>query len=209
MIIRKIENMKAIEYNMMMTILQLLKQRLPAVASEYGLKYKSIPVLPEYPRDMTRLNKPSIIVRKVSNSQSKIGMGNFAGSYFDENVMAHTDVIGKVHEYVIQFDVATSSNSDRLLLESVIADGILNSIAYDGGKFSFYDFTRDMNNPSETGLVSLVGDPYITNLDTNEDSIIDYVGVIRHGFRVVQTILPKMEYVDLTKWIKQSYTIKL
>ena len=57
--------------------------------------------------------------------------------------------------------------------------------------------------------MKLIGDPKIRNLDNIVPTDSKYVGVVRQQFNVIQTILPKYEYVDLTKWIKQHIDVKL
>ena len=205
-----IKNMKAIEYNTLKTVVKLLIDKLPAIAKEYNINYTNIPILPSYPADLTDLEKPSIIVRKVSTDQSKIGFGNVLGQYFDNELNGYVDVVGKRHDMMIQFDIVTSNNSDRSLFESIISDDIFNMIAYeDNGQFTLYDFTADNNNPSEMGNIKLIGDSSTTNLFDKYATNNNYVGVIRQNFALIQTIIPKQEYVDLSKWIKQTYTIKL
>ena len=78
----------------------------------------------------------------------------------------------------------------------------------DGGKIALYDFTVK-GEPSQVGIIKLIGDPMIDDINDNESSNINYVGVIRHNFSLIQTVVPKQEYVDLSKWIKQTYRIKL
>lgn len=205
-----IKNMKAIEYNLFMTVLKLLRDRLPQIANEYGIVGKEIHVLPAYPTNLTDIKKPSIIVRKVDTSQSKIGLGNVLGQLYDNQLGGYVDVVGKRHDTMLQFDIVTSSNTDRLLLESMVADNIMNDIAFnEGGMFKFYDFTGNVNNPEEVGVTKLIGDPTIRDVDGDSSSNIEYVGIIRHNFSTIQTIIPKQEYVDLSKWIKLTYTIKL
>lgn len=203
-----IKNMRAIEYNTLKTMVKLLSDRLPDIAKEYNAKYKSIPVLPSYPADLTDLSKPSIIVRKVDTTQSKIGLGNVLGQYFDAELNGYVDVVGKRHDTMIQFDVVTANNSDRSLLESMIAEDIFNRLSYEeGGRFPLYDFT--VGEPEVIGNISLIGDPSVRNIVDGDSSNNNYIGVIRHEFALIQTIVPKQEYVDLSKWIKQTYRIKL
>lgn len=205
-----IKNMIAIEYNLFMTILKLFNDRLPSVAFEYGIRSIDIPILPAYPAHLTDVKKPSIIMRKVNTDQSKIGFGNVLGQYYDEELEGYTDVFGKRHDTMIQFDVVTSTNTDRSLLESVIADGIFNSISYtENGMFKLYDFTKDVDNPEEIGIVKLLGDPSIQDIFDGEASNNCYSGAIRHQFSIIQTTIPKQEYVDLSKWFKLRYKIKL
>lgn len=203
-----IKSMKAIEYNTFKTIIKLLIDRLPAIAREYNIKYTDIPILPSYPADLTDLKKPSIIVRKVDTRQSKVGLGNVLGQYFNDELGGYMDVVGKRHDTMIQFDVVASNNSDRSLFESMISDDIFNQISYDeSGRFTLYDFTGD--NPTEMGSIQLIGDPSIDNLFDKYASNNNYIGVIRQNFALIQTIIPKQEYVDLSKWIKQTYKIKI
>ena len=205
-----IKNMRAVEYNILKTMVKLLRDRLPAIAIEYNVKYTDINVVPSYPANLTDLKKPSIIVRKVDTSQSKIGFGNVLGQYFDDDMKRYTDVVGKRHDIMIQFDVVTSNNTDRSLLESMISDDILNRISYDeSGRFALYDFTSGDDNPIEIGSVHLIGDPSVRNIVDVDSTNDNYIGVIRHNFALIQTIIPRRDYVDLSKWIKQTYTIKL
>lgn len=205
-----IKNMRAVEYNILKTMVKLLRDRLPAIAIEYNVKYTDINVVPSYPANLTDLKKPSIIVRKVDTSQSKIGFGNVLGQYFDDDMKRYTDVVGKRHDIMIQFDVVTSNNTDRSLLESMISDDILNRISYDeSGRFALYDFTSGDDNPIEIGSVHLIGDPSVRNIVDVDSTNDNYIGVIRHNFALIQTIIPRRDYVDLSKWIKQTYIIKL
>ena len=204
-----IKNMRAIEYNTLKTMVKLLADRLPAIAQEYNIKYVDIPILPSYPADLTDLKKPSIIVRKVDTRQSKVGLGNVLGQYYDNELGGYVDVVGKYHDTMIQFDIVTSNNSDRLLFESMISDDIFNKIAYDeSGRFALYDFTTG-GEPTQMGQIQLIGDPSVDNIHDKNSTNNNYVGIIRHNFELIQTVIPKQEYVDLSKWIKQTYKIKL
>jgi hypothetical protein len=205
-----IVNMRAIEYNMLKTMLKLLNDRLPSIANEYNIKNREIPVLPAYPADLTGMKKPSIIVRKVDTRQSKIGLGNVLGQYFNPEVRGYSDVVGKRHDIMVQFDVATASNTERALFESMLSDDLFNKIAFEeNGKFSLYDFTEDDENPKEIGIVHLIGDPTVTNVIDKDSTNENYIGAVRHSFAIIQTVIPTQEYVDLSKWIKQTYKIMI
>lgn len=205
-----IKNMRAIEYNTLKTMLKLLIDRLPNVAKEYNIKNTEIPILPSYPANLTDLKKPSIIVRKVDTRQSKVGLGNVLGQYFDSELRGYVDVVGKRHDTMIQFDVVAVNNTDRALFESMISDDILNKIAYDeGGRITLYDFTVDNDNPTPMGQIQLTGDPSIYDIHDKDSTNDFYVGTIRHTFALIQAVIPKQEYIDLSKWIKQTYRIKL
>lgn len=205
-----IKSMRAIEYNTLKTLIKLISDRLPDIAKEYNIRNIDIPVLPSYPADLTDLKKPSIIVRKVDTDQSKVGMGNVLGQYYDAESNCYSDVVGKCHDTMVQFDIVAGNNSDRLLFESMISDDIFNMISYnEGGRFTLYDFTVDNNNPSQMGQIQLIGDPSVDNIYDKDSSNNNYIGIIRHNFTLIQTVIPKQEYVDLSKWIKQTYKIKL
>ncbi len=205
-----IVNMRAIEYNMLKTMLKLLNDRLPSIANEYNIKNREIPVLPAYPADLTGMKKPSIIVRKVDTRQSKIGLGNVLGQYFNPEVRGYSDVVGKRHDIMMQFDVATASNTERALFESMLSDDLFNKISFEeNGKFSLYDFTEDDENPKEIGIVHLIGDPTVTNVIDKDSTNENYIGAVRHSFAIIQTVIPTQEYVDLSKWIKQTYKIMI
>jgi hypothetical protein len=137
-----------------------------------------------------------------------VGMGNVIGQYYDSELNQYSDVVGKRHDMLVQFDIVTGNNSDRSLFESMISDDIFNKIAYEeNGRFALYDFT--VNSPSKIGQVQLIGDPFIDNICDKDSSNINYIGIVRHNFTLIQTVIPNQEYVDLSKWIKQTYKIKL
>lgn len=206
----KIYNMRAIEYNFMMTILKLLNDRLPSIANEYGIRNTAIPILPAYPANLTDIEKPSIIVRKVDTDQYKVGIGNVLGQYYDPELRGYVDVVGKYHKPLLQFDVVAGNNTEKLLYESMILDGIFNQISFnENGIIDFYDFITDINNPQLVGNAKLIGDPTITYLDDTESTNDNYIGIIRHKFSIIQTVIPIQEYVDLSKWMKQTYKIKV
>jgi hypothetical protein len=204
--------MRAIEYNLWMTLLKLMTDRLPAIVQGYNIKYSRLDVLPAYPRDLTDINKPSIIVRKVGTSQYKISMDGFIGQSYDEATSTYTDVKGVGHDSTIQFDIVADSNTQSTLLASIISEEILNDILLsdiDRGKFTLYDFTVDDANPTPMGLVTIIDTSDITNFKIAPNKNNDYVSAIRSRFDILQTIVPTQEYVDLSKWIKVTQTINI
>lgn len=205
----KIYNMRAVEYNFMMSLLKLLNDNIPNVAKEYNINNTTISILPSYPANLTDIEKPSIIVRKVDTDQSKIGLGNVLGQYFDSDSNGYVDVFAKCHNILMQFDILSDNNINRLLYESMVSDGIFNSISFNGGTIGFYDFLEDIDNPKLVGNIKLIGNPTITDIDDTESSNKNYIGIIRHKFKIIQTVIPIQEYVDLSKWIKQTCKIIL
>lgn len=203
-----IKNMKAIEYNLFMTMIKLLTDRVPVIAKEYNIKGKEIPILPTYPSDLTAIQKPSIIMRKVSTEQSKVGLGNVLGQFYNTEIRGYTDVVGKRHDIWLQFDIITANNSDRLLLESILTDDVFGKIEYEeSGIIKFFDFTKDQDNPIEVGRMKLVGNTTIYDLHEEYTTNNFYIGSVRRGINIIQTVVPEQEYVDLSKWIKQTYKI--
>ena len=62
-----LKNMRAIDFNLWMTLIAMTKGRL---IDEEVKQFLTIPpknVLPEYPRDLTKFVKPSIIIQKVAD----------------------------------------------------------------------------------------------------------------------------------------------
>jgi hypothetical protein len=121
------------------------------------------------------------------------------------------DVKAMGHNSTMQFDVVGDSNVQSSLLASVISEEIFNTILMDDvmmGKFTLYDFTTDVNNPRAMGIVRISDTPDIDNL-SNPGRNNDYVSIIRIKFDVIQTIVPKQEFIDLSKWMKITQTIRL
>ena len=110
-------------------LLKLLLDRVPIIANDYGMGGINIPILPEYPSDLTDLEKPSIIMRKVDTRQSKVGLGNVLGQHYDNELGGYVDVVGKIHDIMVQFDIVSSNNTNVSILQSLIADDILNKIS--------------------------------------------------------------------------------
>lgn len=205
-----IKKMKAIEYNTLKTLLKLLIDNIPLVAKEYDIINGEVSISPSYPADLTGLEKPSIIVRKVDTRQSKVGLGNVLGQYFDSDARKFVDVVGKRHDMMYQFDVVSANSTDRALFESIVSDDIFNMISYEhNGRFPLYNFLNGNKNIEEIGTIQLIGDPTIYDIDDKESTYDNYVGFIRQNFVVIQSIpLNNSGSVDLSKGIKQSYKIK-
>lgn len=204
--------MRAIEYNLWMTLIKLMTDRLPAIIQGYNIKYNRLDVLPAYPRDLTDINKPSIIVRKVGTSQYKVSMDGFIGQNYDDATNTYTDVKCVGHDSVVQFDIVADNNVHSTLLASIISEEIFNDILLSDvsrGKFTLYDFTVSVTNPTPMGLVTIKDTSDITNFQITPNKNNDYVSAIRSRFDVMQTVVPTQEYVDLSKWIKVTQTINI
>lgn len=202
-------NMKHINYNLFMTLLKMLDDKLPSILSAYNMGNVTISVSPSYPRDMSKLCKPSIIIRKVDISQSKIAMGNFIGQSFS-SIDGYKDVYGMNYDAIYQLDILANGNEEVELFSDMIVDDIFNDIIINNSaKFPLYDFVGDINNPVEVGVVAVAESLGVVNLkDGTEPNINnDYVRALRQSFNIIQTIIPQQGTVDLSKWIKQTFTI--
>lgn len=203
--------MHAIEYNVFMTLLKLLKDKMPEVLQAYNFN-DDIHIEPAYPRDITNMFKPSIIMRRVDTVQSKVGLGNVLGMIFDQGIWK--DVTGIEHEFLMQFDTVCNGNIQNLMVVSMLKEEVFNDIVINqAGKIQLLDFTANENNPTEMGVLTLIDLPQIVHFQYDDLARPtlnnDYKSVIRVTFTVIQEILPKQEYVDLSKWIKIHQTIKI
>lgn len=202
--------MHAIEYNTMMTLLKLLNDRMPAIMKEYNFNGE-IHIEPSYPRDLTNMSKPSIIVRRIDTDRYKISMGNVLGQLFEDNV--YHDMSGIAHDIMVQFDVVANGNIQNMQITSILCEDIFNDIILnESGRLQLYDFTKDINNPTEMGVITIIGVPnttYIPDGISRPDLNNDYISANRLTFTIIQEIKPSQDYVDLGKWIKISQTIKL
>lgn len=211
-----IKKIRAIDYNVMMSLIKLFADRLPDLMKDYGVNNELfIDILPAYPRDLTKLNMPSIIVRKVSNEQSKVSMDNFIGQYYEKSSNTLIDVKAIRYDLLYQFDVIASNNSQVMGISSIINEGIFDNILInEKGYISLYDFIDDIENPQEVGTICMIGVPREVNLSSwrisvQEPTINEHASLIRQEFALIQTFVPKQEFVDLSLWIKQHITVKI
>lgn len=202
--------MHAIEYNTLMTLLKLLTDRMPPLLKEYNVGSK-INIEPAYPRDLTDMFKPSIIVRRVDTDRYKLGMGNVLGQLFENGV--YSDMFGIGHDIMVQFDVVANSNTQNMVLTSILSEDIFSDITInESGTIQLYDFTKDIENPSEMGVITICGIPnttYIPDSLSRPNLNNDYISATRLTFTIIQEIKPNQDYVDLGKWIKIHQTVNL
>lgn len=211
-----IKKIRAVEYNAMMSLMKLFGDRLPELVEDYGWN-KDIPIdiLPAYPRDLTKLHMPSIIVRKVENYQSKVSLDGFIGQYYEEQTNTLMDVKAIRHNMCYQFDIIAPNNSQLMFIQAIIDEGIFGNILLnEKGYIPLYDFLDDIDNPNEVGTLCMIGAPKDINLSTwrtsvQEPTINENAMLIRQNFALIQTVIPKQEFVDLSLWIKQHITVKI
>lgn len=205
-----VKKMLAIEYNMWMSLISLLKTKLGALSLDYiGLPNLSkIDVLPSYPRNLTKFTKPSIIVQKVNTDQSAIGFGGFIGQYYDEIQNAMLDAYGIEHKTLFQIDINGDSNTDRSLISSILSDEVFNPFLTYSNKIDVYNYTKSFTNPTLMGYAKFGKTIDITDISSDQNH--DYVTAIRIDTTINQVMVPDNQtLIDLSKWIKINQTIKL
>lgn len=211
----RLKTMRAIDYNYWQTLIKLLKDNIPNLIDYGSINCKRIAVRPAYPRDITNMSKPSIIVRKVEGYQKKLAMNNLIGQHHDTDDNAIYDVFGIEYRELFQFDVMGDSNTQSLLIVSAISEMFSNILTNDKGEFPLYDFTEDIKNPKEYGRCVIMSLPRTINLTSWKIGVAeptnnnDYLNIIREESSIVQRIVPHQDLVDLSKWIKIKQHIKL
>lgn len=213
---REINRIRSIEYNSLMSTMKLLADRLPDLMRDYGIdKRLIIDILPAYPRDLTKLQMPSIVVRRVDNTQSKLAIDGFIGQLYDSGDNSLNDIKAVRHDIMIQFDILAATNTQTAGIVGMLSEGIFDMIMlWEGGYVPFYDFTTDRQHPVECGTLCMIGAPREVNLSSwrisvQEPTINEHATLLRQTFAIVQTIVPKTEYVDLSLWLKQHITLNL
>lgn len=196
------KSMKAVDFNLWMTIIAMTKNRLN---SDDVKQYIVVPqgnVLPEYPRDLAKFAKPSIIIQKVADDIASSAFGGFIGQALDEESGAYIDVFGKTHELQYQFDVFGDTNTQCSLMTSFVIDDM-----FTGVDIPIMDYVTSLVSPPQMGVARLHNDMDVIPMDSNNNS--DYRTAIRFYMTVVQTIVPKQEFVDLSKWIKIAQIVTI
>lgn len=212
--------MMAIEYNMWMSIMKLIKDTIESSTVQYdGFNHGvDIPVLPAYPRNLTTFTKPSIIVQKVSTDNAPLCFGGFLGQYHDSDSNADLDVFGVNYESTYQIDVCGDSNTQRSLMTALITDELVNDIRFaHSGQIEIYNYALSLSNPQLMGYAKLDAILDVQNLDKkyrsdNEYKLYnyDYTTAIRFDISMIQVIVPDgQKLVDLTKPIKINQRVKL
>lgn len=216
-----ITKMIAIEYNMWMSIIKLIEDTIKSSSVEYDgfNNMRDIPVLPAYPRNLSKFEKPSIIVQKVGTDNVPLCLNSFIGQYYDESIRAYLDVFAINYESTYQIDVCGDSNMQRSLMTALITDELFNNkIRFKNkGQIEVYNYALSLNNPQLMGYAKL--DPIIDiqNLDRkyrsdNEYKLYnyDYTTAIRFDVSMLQVTIPEdQDLVDLSKWIKITQHVKL
>lgn len=219
----ELNKIRSVEFNSLRSLMKYIGDRIPRLLHQYGFPNNTvIDILPAYPRDLTKLHMPSIIVRKVDSSQEKLSMNGFIGQYYHKEDNALVDVKAIKHNLSVQFDILASGNKQCMAIESMIVEDILTyTLMWKKGYIPFYDFIYyDQYDPhadenlEEVGTLCMVKTPKEVNLSSwrisvNEPTINEHALLVRQDFQIVQTIVPRQEFVDLSLWIKQHIKLSI
>lgn len=192
-------SMRAVDFNLWMTLIAMTKDR---VSDENIMHYVDIPqknILPEYPRDLSKFVKPSIIIQRVADD---VVYNGFIGQAFDVSTNTYYDVNAKTHELQYQFDIFADNNTQCSLMTSMVLDDIFVET-----NIEILDFLTDMRNPQPIGYAKLHNEYDVIPMNSNENY--DYRTAVRFYMTVMQTVVPQQEFIDLSKWIKISQKVKI
>lgn len=197
--------MDFIDYNMWCSIMEFLEDKLPEEL--YGVDgiSNNIPVVPSYPKHLTKFSKPCVIVQKIYGTSETIGIGGVLGQYEDEYLQTY-DVSGRLHSAIYQLTVEGNDNFQSSILTSAIASILQTSTEEDSNatRLPLKDHTKKLR--PVIGNIARYGNIELTPLSVDEDE--DYAVSIRATFSVVQSIIDTdQQFVDLRKPIK--WVIKL
>ncbi len=203
------ETMIGIEYNVWMSLIAFIKSKMQDMASDYGLSGVNITISSAYPKDLTKFNKPSIIIQKINSDKFPVGFGSVLGNYYSESDNADYDVSGEIYNINFQISVIDSTNTRCLLITSALEDGVL-SRAYHRIKkikIPLSNYITDVNNPTEIGTMDIVDYVDAMQLASNENE--DYISAVRVELGVIRHIIDMEDMIDLSKPIHITQDIKL
>lgn len=194
-----LKTMKYVDFNLWMTIIAMTKRAINDDVIKQLVRVKEENVLPEYPRDLTHFEKPSIIVMRVGDDVTR---ANFLGQAYDSDQNLLYDVSGKFHDIEYQMDIFADTNTQMSLLASVVLDEVFQTTTFD-----ILDFVADIKNPKPIGIAKLMNEMDTVPLGTNRNN--DYRMAVRMYLSVVQHIVPEQDIVDLAKWIKITQHVRI
>lgn len=203
-----IESITAVEYNVLLSLIKFTEDTLSESLKLYGFNGINIDILPEYPRDLTKFTKPSIIVQKIFTSNDKMAMGNVIGAYYDSDSNTDYDAYAKLSSHEVQWTVVADDDSTRLR----IADAIVETMFDAHTEFPFYNFIGTDGSLIDPTIpvsgMKIKEEPDVNILDVNDNK--DYDSSVRATLDLVKAIVPTdVTLIDLSKGIKFTQTIRL
>lgn len=204
-----VSTMIGIEYNAWMSLMSFIVDTIEDIATDYGLANVTIGVNSSYPKDLTKFSKPSIIVQKIGTNKHPFGFGSFLGTCYDENTNTDYDVSAENYDIEFQINVIDSMQTRCQIILSMLQEYVLNRASHrlDGLELTLYDYILNIESPTEIGKMEITHYMDAILLDSNETD--DYVGAIRLNISVIRNIVDTGEYIDLSKEIQFTQTIKL
>lgn len=194
-----LKSMKYVDFNLWMTIIAMTKRIFDDTVIKQLVTVSDKNILPEYPRDLTKFKKPSIIVMRVDDTVTR---SNFLGQAFDEEQNLYYDVSGKFHSAEYQIDVFADNNTQMSLITSIICDELFETTS-----FGILDFVKSLKDPQPIGTAKVLNEMDVVPLGSNRNN--DYRMAIRFYLSVVQHIVPEQDIVDLAKWIKITQHVRI
>lgn len=194
-----LETMKAIDFNLWLTLIARIRELFEDQIISALISVPEDQVLPEYPRDLTQFQKPTIIVMRAGDGITNL---NFLGQAYDEEQNLLYDVSGKYHDMEFQIDIFADSNWQMGLLTSVIQDNLFKT-----NEFTILNWVRDLENPPIQGTAKVM--PYMDVVPLGSNRNNDYRMAIRFSLTAIQTIVPEPDIVDLAKWIKITQHVRI
>lgn len=183
------------EYNMFMTIFYTFKEIINELAEDYGLDW-DINIIPEFPKDLTKVKYPSVCIREAGIDKTALYLGTPI-VIEDNSVGAILDSMNRKHTMNVQFDAVSKTNTERLKLKSLIDETLARM-----GSFGLLNFSGAKNKsymlPTAFGeKIKSDGDIFSTNITVDT---LQYVGVTRLRFSCVEIIIPRdnNDIVDLS-----------
>lgn len=181
-----------LEYNMFMTIFSNFKDIINSVAKDYGLNWE-IDVIPEFPKDLTKIHFPSVCIREVSVNKSALVTGNPIEIEDDENGVI-LDSVTRKQKMLIQYDAVANTNGQRLQLKSLVDETIARM-----STMTLINFNNKVHKNLPTVFNETIhsdGDAYSENITVDT---LQYVGITRQGYYCNEIIIPRdnNEIIDM------------
>lgn len=181
-----------LEYNMFMTIFSNFKDIINSVAKDYGLNWE-IDVIPEFPKDLTKIHFPSVCIREVSVNKSALVTGNPIEIEDDENGVI-LDSVTRKQKMLIQYDAVANTNGQRLQLKSLVDETIARM-----STMTLINFNNKVHKNLPTVFSETIhsdGDAYSENITVDT---LQYVGITRQGYYCNEIIIPRdnNEIIDM------------
>jgi len=201
---------RAVEFNSDMTLVAFFSEELQKILPRYEsiAGSKPVEVSSAYPKDLTKFEKPSIIVQRMHNVNKSMSMGNVLGIYHDSDDNADYEVSGMSNNMVYQIVVYHESKSSCSIMADTILQILHNiQIADNPLILPLYDFIGGYDSPTIVGEIKVIGQIDVTDSASNKNN--DYVKLITVRLNLIQTIVPTQEFVDLAKWFRITSTITL